>query len=131
MYKEDVDLAWRLQRLGWHAWYEPAALAWHGRSASGPSGVGWRDIIRRNRQTPGWIRSLSWRNQRLMQVKNEAGSAFLRDLPWIARREILALGYIVVADPVRLLAIGGLARRLPAALRKRRYLRRRVLDLGR
>jgi GT2 family glycosyltransferase len=25
MYKEDVDLAWRLRRLGWQAWYEPSA----------------------------------------------------------------------------------------------------------
>jgi GT2 family glycosyltransferase len=126
MYKEDVDLAWRLRLLGWQAAYAPAALAWHARSASGPSGSGWRSIIRRNRATPAWIRSLSWRNQRLMQVKNDSLGDFVRDLPWIARREILAAGYILVADPGRLTAMASLVRLLPAALRKRRHLRRRL-----
>ncbi len=39
-YKEDVDLAWRLQHLGWDAWYEPRAIAHHYRGMYGPDGVG-------------------------------------------------------------------------------------------
>ena len=35
MYKEDVDLAWRLRKRGWRAWYEPDALAWHARGTGG------------------------------------------------------------------------------------------------
>jgi len=34
MYKEDVDLGWRLRLFGWKAWYEPTAIAWHGRGTS-------------------------------------------------------------------------------------------------
>jgi GT2 family glycosyltransferase len=128
MYKEDVDLAWRLRRLGWQAWYAPAALAWHARSASGPSGSDWRSIVRRHRATPAWIRSLSWRNQRLMQIKNEETGKFVRDLPWIAWRELRDTGYMAIFDPARLAAVPGFLRRIPSALRKRRYLCRRVLD---
>lgn len=137
MYKEDVDLAWRLRLLGWEAWYEPHALAWHARGAGGPAGDGLLAIARSNRHIPRWIKALSWRNQRLMQVKNEELGAYLRDLPWIARRELLSLGFIVVADPRRLAAIPATLNGLPAALRKRRYLRRRLaararrLDEGR
>ncbi|HEY5488453.1 MAG TPA: glycosyltransferase family 2 protein, partial [Candidatus Limnocylindrales bacterium] len=35
MYKEDVDLAWRLRLFGWTAWYAPEAIAWHARGAGG------------------------------------------------------------------------------------------------
>ncbi len=57
-YKEDVDLAWRLQRAGWKAVFTPKATAWHGR------GVGRGD-------TRSWrIRCLSLRNHVLMFLKN-------------------------------------------------------------
>jgi GT2 family glycosyltransferase len=35
-YFEDVELAWRLQRLGWRCWHEPAAYATHQRGGAGP-----------------------------------------------------------------------------------------------
>ncbi|MGI8928778.1 MAG: glycosyltransferase family 2 protein [Candidatus Limnocylindrales bacterium] len=122
MYKEDVDLAWRLRRLGWSAWYAPSALAWHARGAGVGAARSLFEIARANQAIPRWIKSLSWRNQRLMQVKNETTGAFLRDLPWIMRREALSFAEMVVADPLRLAALPALVRALPAALRKRRYL---------
>ena len=126
MYKEDVDLAWRLHRLGWATRYEPSAIAWHARTADGPTGTGWRAIVARNRATPPWIRRLSWRNQRLMQLKNDSARDVLHDLPWIVRREVLSMGYMVIADPRQLMAVPDLVRGLPAAARKRRHLRRRL-----
>lgn len=126
MYKEDVDLAWRLHLLGWQAWYEPTALAWHARGAGGPAAAGMLAIARSNRTIPRWIKAISWRNQRLMQVKNERVGSYLRDLPWILRRELLSLGFMLVADPRRLVAIPRTARALPTAMRKRRYLNRRL-----
>jgi GT2 family glycosyltransferase len=125
MYKEDVDLAWRLQLLGWTAWYAPEALAWHARGAGGPRARTWIEIARTNQAIPRWIKAMSWRNQRLMQVKNELPTMYLRDLPWILWREVLSLGFIVVADPRRLAALPALVRALPAAIRKRRFLQQR------
>jgi GT2 family glycosyltransferase len=34
MYAEDLDLAWRLRRAGWHTWYEPHAVVRHAGAAS-------------------------------------------------------------------------------------------------
>ncbi len=124
MYKEDVDLAWRLRRLGWRTAYLPDAIAWHGRSAPGPAGTGALAAVRALRSAPPWIRALSWRNQRLMQVKNDPLPAVLRDLPWIAWRELASLALLLVADPRRLAILPSFLRLLPGALRKRRALAR-------
>ena len=35
-YFDDVELDWRARRLGWTAWYEPAAVAVHERGGAGP-----------------------------------------------------------------------------------------------
>ncbi|MFO1540852.1 MAG: glycosyltransferase, partial [Chloroflexota bacterium] len=125
MYKEDVDLAWRLHRLGWVTRYVPDACAWHARTAAG-SGQGWRAAAAGSRALPPAIRALSWRNQRLMQVKNDPLGAVVRDLPAIVGREVAELGWLLVRDPRRLGAAGGLVRLLPRALAKRRALARAV-----
>jgi len=126
MWKEDVDLAWRLRRLGWEAWYEPAALAWHARGTGGIVSPSWLTSARSYRAVAPRARVLSWRNQRLAQVKNDARSAFLRDLPWIVRREVVSLALTVVMDPCRLRAVPMTLRALPDAMRKRRVLQRRL-----
>ncbi len=125
MYKEDVDLAWRMRGLGWTAWYAPQALAWHARGAQGPRTMTIPAIIRAGRRIPRWILIISWRNHRLMQVKNESVPAVLRDLPWLMRRELLSLGFMLFADPPRLRGIPMLVRALPGAMRKRLYGQRR------
>ena len=131
LYKEDVDLAWRLRRLGWTAWYEPAALGWHGRGSGGTGATTMLDIARTNRGVSSRVRRLSWRNQRLMQIKNEDPRGYLRDLPWIWRRELLSLLFIVANDPRDLAAVPELVRMAPTAWRKRQLLRARLRDLGR
>ena len=120
MYKEDVDLAWRLRRRGWRAWYAPDALAWHARGAGEGPDRGVRDVIAADRDIPRWIKAMSWRNHRLMQLKNEAAGEYLRDLPWILRREALSVGFITLIDPHRLPLIAPRAGLLKAALAKRR-----------
>ncbi len=131
MYKEDVDLAWRVHQLGWKAWYAPGALAWHARGAQGPRAMTMPEIIRAGRRIPRWILIISWRNHRLMQVKNESIPALLRDLPWLVRRELLSIAFMLFVDPPRLRAIPMLLGALPSAMRKRRYLadRRKVAAL--
>ena len=102
MYKEDVDLAWRLRKRGWRAWYAPDALAWHARGTGGRPDRGVMDLIAADRDIPRWIKATSWRNHRLMQLKNEDPGEYLRDLPWILRRELLSLGFTTLVDPRRL-----------------------------
>lgn len=125
MYKEDVDLAWRLRLLGWSAWYAPAALAWHARGAGGAPGRNVLELIQADKTIPRWIKAISWRNHRLMQVKNESVGAYLADLPWILKREVMSLTFMALVDPRRLRVVPDLVRALPRAMRKRRYLSRR------
>jgi GT2 family glycosyltransferase len=121
MYKEDVDLAWRLRNLGWTAWYAPAALAWHARGAQSLRGVAGALAVRRS--VPTWVTAVSWRNQRLLLIKNETVLGFLRHLPWILPRELAAFLWMLSA-PRRDETLGSLLRRLLLAIRKRRYLHR-------
>lgn len=130
MYKEDVDLAWRLRRLGWTSWYAPAALAWHARGAGGSRAITLFDEYRAGRAIPRWVKNLSWRNHRLMQIKNEALAEYVRRLPWIARREVLSFGFMLVADPLRLMSVPALFTALPFTVRKRRYLAHRTSSRG-
>ncbi|MEO8625341.1 MAG: glycosyltransferase family 2 protein [Candidatus Limnocylindrales bacterium] len=120
MYKEDVDLAWRLRNLGWQAWYEPKALAWHARGAGGRPNRTITQLIRSDRTIPRWIKLLSWRNHRLMQLKNETVLGYLRDLPWILRREVLSLGFMLVVDWRRLAVVADFLQLARAAWKKRR-----------
>jgi GT2 family glycosyltransferase len=113
--KEDADLAWRLRRLGWDIWYEPAMLAWHARTGA-DSAAG----LRANLSNPLETRVRAWRNQRLMQLKNDEPGAVLRDLPWILGRELGQLSFMLLADQRRLKAVPRFVRLAPAALRKRR-----------
>ena len=134
MYKEDVDLAWRLRRGGWQTWYEPAALGWHARGAGVGATQSWTELVRSNWRIPSWIKAVSWRNQRLMQVKNDRATDLLVDLPWIARREILSLAFVAVVDRSRLRAIPQLVARLRPMARKRLAIRgrgvRRVVGIS-
>jgi GT2 family glycosyltransferase len=128
MNKEDVDVAWRLRLLGWEAWYEPTAIAWHARGTGDSGATGLRDIARANRAIGSAARVGSWRNQRVMQLKNERVGEVLRDLPWLVGREGLTLAYLAIVDPRALSAVLALVRAAPAALRKRRYLQARIRD---
>jgi len=123
MYKEDVDLAWRLLLFGWDAAYVPTAVGWHARGA-GASATSARTLARERRLLPAWIKCLSWANQRLMQVKNEDRSLFLRDLPQISWKELRAIAFLVVFETRCLVAIRRLAGKLPAARRKRAFIMR-------
>ncbi|MBA2506957.1 MAG: glycosyltransferase [Thermoleophilaceae bacterium] len=108
----DVDLAWRARALGWRCVYEPGAVAYHVRCYS-PSTR--RQMSRESRQ-------MQFRNRYLMMAKNDTLRDLLRDSPRILAWEAAALAYTLLREPHLLLAYRDAARRLPAALRKRREL---------
>jgi GT2 family glycosyltransferase len=125
MYKEDVDLAWRLLLRGWDAAYAPGAVAWHARGAGESAARTAWQVIQHRRRIPTWVKRLSWRNQRLMQIKNEDASLVVRDLPRVIWHEVAAFAYLVVSNPTNLGAVVELVRMAPAALRKRRQVQQR------
>lgn len=82
MYKEDVDLAWRLERAGYCAYYVADALAYHMRTVRA-SARGWLGALRGELKKDPYKKYLSYRNQRLLLKKNLSIRALLRHVPWV------------------------------------------------
>lgn len=121
-YKEDVDLGWRLQLLGYRCRYLPDAVLYHGRTVgrSWPSQV-IRFILNRFRQ-PRLVRKLSYKNHYLMMVKNEIPAMFWQQFVYILAREILLFIYTLLFEQFQVFAIADFFRQLPEARRKRQYI---------
>ena len=62
MYKEDVDLAIRLRRAGFIAWFEPRAIAWHKRGLKA-EGKGFITRLLEERKRPVLLRKHAYINQ--------------------------------------------------------------------
>ena len=89
-YKEDVDICWRAQLLGWSSFYNPAAIAYHLR--------GWKR--RDDRRRVPWLRKYhSFKNHYLMMIKNEIPALFWRDFFPILWLGVRAIVYISVMEP--------------------------------
>ncbi len=69
MYKEDVDLAYRLQWAGYEAWYAPKAVAYHDRTVHA-RGDGVLQMIQNRWLKDKHIQKWSYRNQRWLVAKN-------------------------------------------------------------
>ncbi|CAM4331100.1 GT2 family glycosyltransferase [Paenibacillus endophyticus] len=112
-YKEDVDAAWRARKLGWTAFYVPAAHALHHR--------GWKKGGRTN--VPLFVRQHSYQNRFFTLIKNETlGWHSLVIAPLIAATEIMKLGYIVLKEPGLLRCWPEIFRSMPSMLAKRKWL---------
>ncbi|KRE51046.1 glycosyltransferase family 2 protein [Paenibacillus sp. Soil724D2] len=88
-YKEDVDVAWRAQLLGWKAYYEPSAVAYHER--------GWKEGGRSSK--PLFVRRLSYINRYKMMVKNDHATMILKHIIPLAIYECLSIAYAFVREP--------------------------------
>lgn len=118
-YREDVDLAWRAQLLGWRCRYVPAALARHRR----------RVAPGRRGDLPTRINRFSVANRWRMIAKNELAAGWRRDWRSILARDVQILGYCAVREQRTLLAVADVvadAGRLSA--RRRDIMRRRRAD---
>lgn len=90
-YKEDIDLAWRLQLFGWSAWYTPHAIAWHHRMFGRT----------RRRFVAPWLRALSWRNHFFLLIKNDDFRPWY-SLILIFLRECAKFFWIIFLEPAPL-----------------------------
>ena len=119
-YKEDVDLAWRLQHAGWLSLYVPSAVAYHYRGMYGPEKMGlWERI--RNRRIKSSVRNYySTRNHWLLLIKNLRFSNLLLALPWIVVYETLRFVYVLAFEKGGLKAVFDTVRLIPVMLAKRR-----------
>ena len=124
MYKEDIDLSWRIRLYGWKIVYCPEAVAYAERTSSPMSDKSGavREVIKTRRRQTQFVKNLSFKNHRLAIVKNDLSWLFLKHLPWILPREIAAWSYALVFEPETWPAIGELFRQLPQARKKRKII---------
>ncbi|KKP39876.1 MAG: family 2 glycosyl transferase [Candidatus Peregrinibacteria bacterium GW2011_GWF2_33_10] len=122
MYKEDIDVSWRLNLRGWLCYYYPQAVAYHGRGTGVLKRANHLEVLKHRQSVSLLAKKLSYKNQRLMQIKNEIFLSFILDLPWILTKEILAFGYILLKERFILKSIMELFSQIPNALKKRRWI---------
>lgn len=119
-YREDADLAWRAQLLGWRAAYVPAAVGWHVR----------RVTPERREQLPAEINWHSVKNRYLMRYKNIGFGLWWRTLLPAIARDILIFGYALLRNWKLFSALTYRALHFKSVSRKRKAIqsRRRVSD---
>jgi len=116
IYREDVDLAWRAQLLGWDCLYLPSAIAYHVRSfRPGQNRHSISTVLRRHSIKNGW----------LLVVKNDFAVALLKNLVWVLPYQLKILFGLVFVEPSSLAAIPSTIRLLPKILRKRAEIKKR------
>lgn len=123
MYKEDVDLAWRLRLNGWKTIYAPKAVAYHGRGSGDSMAKNYIDIIKERRKINNAAKYLSSKHQRLMQIKNDFpsllfGKHFFEFIP----KEIGAWIYTAVFEGFALKVLKDIYRNAPVFLEKRKMI---------
>ncbi|MBI2473032.1 glycosyltransferase family 2 protein [Candidatus Uhrbacteria bacterium] len=120
-YKEDVDLAWRLQQAGWDAFYVPRAVAYHYRGMYGPEKSGLWQRLRNHRSKSSLRNFFSTRNHWLMLIKNIHSRHFFLALPWIAFYEGGRLIYVLFFEHSGLRTIKETCSLFPVMLKKRAH----------
>jgi len=120
VYREDVDLAWRLRGRGWRARCVPSAVAWHRR----------RNLPERRREMSALANLHSVKNRFLLRVNNAGAehlrATFARTFP----RDLLVVGGCLTVERTSLPALKWLAENRVRLLSKREEIQkaRRVSD---
>lgn len=114
-YKEDVDVAWRADLLGWKAYYCAEALAYHKR--------GWKKGSRK--QQPLFIRRYSFINRYKMIYKNLHHIAWQTLLPLLVY-ESAVHAYMLLREPKVLGAWLDFFKQLPILKEKRKQIKTKM-----
>ncbi len=125
MYKEDIDLAWRLRLYGWKAIYESKAIGYHLRGAGEKAVKNYISVALARRKISQFAKFYSFTNDRLMRIKNELLPLFFRDFCYIIIKEIGAWLYILFFEKYTWKAIKELFKQIPQARHKRKIIMER------
>ncbi len=119
-YREDADVAWRAQLLGWKCLYAPLAVAHHVRS-----------VVPANRRSLAPVINMhSVKNRWLMRIKNITPRIYLRNVVPITLRDCIVVAGCLLGEFTSLRAFRLIVVLWPRMLEKRRQImeRRRASD---
>jgi len=119
-YREDADVAWRAQLLGWKCLYAASARGYHVRTC----------LPSNRRALPAAINMHSVKNRFLIRIKNISGDLYRRHWLAITWRDLCVVGYCLLMEHSSLPAFGLLRKHWKHAWEKRRWIqeRRRASD---
>lgn len=116
VYREDADVAWRAQLLGWKCLYVPFACGYHVRK-----------VLPGNRRAlPPEINMHSVKNRFLMRIKNISRDLYRRNFFSITARDALVVACCLVREHTSLKALWFLARNWSRVMAKRRQIQARL-----
>jgi GT2 family glycosyltransferase len=115
VYREDADVAWRAQLMGWRCIYTPMARGYHV-----------RNVLPGNRRAlPPVINMHSVKNRFLLRIKNMTPDLYRRNWLSITTRDLVVLGACLLHEHSSLKAFVYLARNWKRVLAKRHEIMRR------
>lgn len=120
VYREDADVAWRAQLLGWRCLYTPLARGYHV-----------RNVLPGNRRAlPAVINMHSVKNRFLMRIKNMTPALYRRNWFPITSRDVVVVGACLLHEHSSLKAFWYLLVNWRRFFAKRRQImsRRKVTD---
>lgn len=121
-YQEDVDVAWRLQRMGMKTVYLSTARAWHHRRVPADEQRGWMQAFLERRKRSPFVNFLSTRNHVWLLAKHLSWSDLFLDARWILPYETAKL-FASFTSFSSLRGYFFALRDLPFVLKQRRVLR--------
>jgi GT2 family glycosyltransferase len=110
-YREDAELAWRLQWRAWRCLYVPDAVAVHGRGFRPEAGRRGHEAVNR----------LSVRNRFLLRIHCADWGWHLRCFPWWKIRDLMVIGACFTIETSSLPALAEVWRGRGDALSRRRW----------
>lgn len=116
IYREDVDLAWRAQLLGWDSFYVPQAVGYHVRGFH---------LGQDRRAVPNELKRHSVKNGWLLLLKNDTMNSLLRYSSHILPYQVKIAAGLVTIEPSSLGALSDVARLLPSMMQKREQIQSR------
>jgi len=122
MYKEDVDLSWRFLLYGWKNIYYPKAIAYHGRGTGIHKRFSKKQVLKKRSKLSKFQKHYSFKNQKLMQSKNEMVGTFFADFGPIMLKKLLLPIYITFREPYLWGSYLKYIKQLPKALKKRKLI---------
>lgn len=115
VYREDADVSWRSQILGWKCLYAPYARGYHVRKA----------LPGNRRALPPEINMHSVKNRFLLRIKNISGDLYRRNWVQITGRDLVVVACCILWEHSSLKAFWFLAKNYRRVLTKRRLIQER------
>lgn len=122
MYKEDVDISWRFLLYGWKCLYYSKAIAYHGRGTGVYKRESVGEVLAGRKHLSRFQKYYSFKNQLLMERKNELLGNFLVDFFPIMLKKLLRPFYVLFREPYLLKGYIQYFKQLPRILKKRKVI---------